>query len=196
MAWLLDPGLIAQTNPPAPRAYRTTVQPHWFAQDTKFWYRNDLKDSAREFVLVDAAKGTRQPAFDHARVATELSKLAGTNVTATTLPIDGLKSNDDATQIELVGRGKSWLLELPGHTLKPGSTNQVVADTAPVPTPARGNRRGNATPEAASTPSPDAKWEAFVKEHNLWLCAMAVFASVRFFHSRGESSLPRLTRDK
>ena len=29
-----------------------------------------------------------------------------------------------------------------------------------------------------------------------WLCEMAVFASVRFFHSRGESSLPRLTRDK
>src|SRR5947208_16505896 len=54
--------------PPA-RVYKDRVEPHWFAGDTRFWYRNDLPRGRREFVLVDAAKGTREPAFDRERLA-------------------------------------------------------------------------------------------------------------------------------
>ena len=53
------------------------MQPHWMAGDDQFWYRNDLADGAREFILVDAVKGTRQPAFDHARLAEALGKSLG-----------------------------------------------------------------------------------------------------------------------
>ena len=38
---------------------------------------NDGRDGARTFVLVDAAKGTRRPAFDHARLAEALGRDAG-----------------------------------------------------------------------------------------------------------------------
>src|SRR4051812_9378313 len=62
-------------QPPAPgRVYRDRVTPNWFAAGTKFWYRNDLKAGTKEFVLVDAAKGTRGPAFDHVKLAASLSK--------------------------------------------------------------------------------------------------------------------------
>ncbi|MDB5294107.1 MAG: dap4 3, partial [Phycisphaerales bacterium] len=52
-----------------PRVYRDRVEPNWLPGGTRFWYRNDLRGGAREFVLVDAAAGTRAPAFDHAKAA-------------------------------------------------------------------------------------------------------------------------------
>src|SRR5690348_9664122 len=51
------------------KVFKSEVRPHWSADGDRFWYRNDLKDGAREFVLVDAVEGRRRPAFDHARLA-------------------------------------------------------------------------------------------------------------------------------
>ena len=31
------------------RAYKTSIMPHWFADNTRFWYRNNLRSGAREF---------------------------------------------------------------------------------------------------------------------------------------------------
>src|SRR5580765_5836124 len=49
--------------------YKARVTPHWFANDTRFWYRNDLRGGAKEFIVVDAKKGTREPAFNQAKLA-------------------------------------------------------------------------------------------------------------------------------
>src|SRR5688572_12117064 len=57
--------------------YKARVNAHWFDDGKRFWYRNDLRDKKREFVLVDAEAGTRRPAFDHQRLAAALSKAAG-----------------------------------------------------------------------------------------------------------------------
>src|ERR1700750_1235272 len=45
--------------------------PNWLPGD-KFWYRK-LTAQGSEFILVDAAKGTRSAAFDQQRLATLLS---------------------------------------------------------------------------------------------------------------------------
>ncbi|MCH8218744.1 MAG: hypothetical protein IH892_18455, partial [Planctomycetes bacterium] len=37
--------------------YKTTLRPHWFADNTRFWYRNDLSEGAREFILVETEQG-------------------------------------------------------------------------------------------------------------------------------------------
>ncbi len=42
------------------KVFKSTLTPHWFADNTRFWYRNDLKDGAKEFIVVDAARGTRR----------------------------------------------------------------------------------------------------------------------------------------
>ena len=58
--------------------------PTWI--DTgRFWYRKSVK-GGNEFVMVDAATGTKRPPFDHARLATALSSLTGGSYTALTLP--------------------------------------------------------------------------------------------------------------
>ncbi|HUS36697.1 MAG TPA: DPP IV N-terminal domain-containing protein, partial [Verrucomicrobiae bacterium] len=43
-----------------PRLYKDRITPHWFADNTKFWYRNDLPGGQREFIVIDAATGARE----------------------------------------------------------------------------------------------------------------------------------------
>ena len=68
------------------------IAPHWFDRDNRFWYRNDLPGGVREFILVDAERGTRVPAFDHQKLAAALSKAAGGQVyKADHLPFDEIE---------------------------------------------------------------------------------------------------------
>src|SRR5262245_35356165 len=41
--------------------YKATITPHWFQNNTRFWYRNDLAGGNREFILVETEAGSRQP---------------------------------------------------------------------------------------------------------------------------------------
>lgn len=43
-----------------PRVYKDRITPHWFANNTKFWYRNDLAGGKSEFIVIDAATGGRE----------------------------------------------------------------------------------------------------------------------------------------
>ncbi|MFM7038854.1 MAG: prolyl oligopeptidase family serine peptidase [Planctomycetaceae bacterium] len=73
------------------RVYRDRVVPHWDTSGTQFWYRNDLPGESREFVLVNATRGTREPAFNHALAATEFSKLLERPIDAQRIPIQELQ---------------------------------------------------------------------------------------------------------
>ena len=85
------------------RVFKDRVTPHWFANNTRFWYRNDLQDGAKEFVLVDAERGVRGPAFNHETVAL---KMGGTDPTK--LPFSELQFSDDGSTVMLIGSEKSW----------------------------------------------------------------------------------------
>ena len=98
---------------------RDRVEPAWFDHNTRFWYRMDLFDSRQEFVLVDAAKGTRQPAFDHARVAAALTRLTGKDVAADRLPIDALDFETVPGAILLQGIGQVWHLDPETYVITP-----------------------------------------------------------------------------
>ena len=73
------------------RVYRDRVEPHWNAEGTRFWYRNDLPQNGRQFILVDAESGVRTDAFDHAKVAAAFSELLHRDVQQAQLPIDSLE---------------------------------------------------------------------------------------------------------
>jgi hypothetical protein len=58
-----------------PLMFGSDVRPTWLS-DERFWYRKTTT-AGSEFVLVDPATGTRQPAFDHAKLAWSLSVATG-----------------------------------------------------------------------------------------------------------------------
>ncbi len=66
------------------------VAPQWIDNGPRFWYRSDLGDGKRLFVLVEPdAKVKKRPAFDHARLAAGIAALTGKRALAPDrLPIE------------------------------------------------------------------------------------------------------------
>ncbi len=95
--------------------YKSTITPHWFQNDTWFWYRNDLRGGAKEFILVDAEKGTRKPAFDHAKLAAALSKAAGEEFKADRLPFSDIEFIDEGKAIKFDAATKTWKCNLTSY---------------------------------------------------------------------------------
>ncbi len=57
----------------------------WIGDSDRFWYSKSVPGGT-EFVLVDAAVGTKKPAFDHDRLAAAISAASGGKYTGLTLP--------------------------------------------------------------------------------------------------------------
>src|SRR6267154_1765973 len=71
-----------------PLVLRSGVRPAWLdpaGKDDRFWYRVTT-EKGTEFLLIDPASGTRQPAFNHAKVAAALSAASGTAYDVSKLP--------------------------------------------------------------------------------------------------------------
>ncbi len=123
-------------------------RPTWLSGD-RFWYRN-LTTQGSEFILVQAAKGTRTPAFDHQKLAESLSALTGKTYTASMLPFQEFAYSPDEKFITFSAAGKSWKCDLKSY--------QITAGEAPK---SRADRN--------ETLSPDGKKAVFIKDYNLWL---------------------------
>lgn len=95
--------------------YRSRITPHWFTNDTRFWYRNDLRGGAKEFILVNADKEIREPAFDHVKLAAALSKAAGQEFKADKLPFSEIEFVDDAKAIKFAVAEKTWKCDLTSY---------------------------------------------------------------------------------
>ena len=53
------------------KVFRDRIRLKWFADDRGGWYRVDLGDGKREFVLVDVGRRKRRAAFDHEDLAVD-----------------------------------------------------------------------------------------------------------------------------
>ncbi|MCU0714957.1 MAG: prolyl oligopeptidase family serine peptidase [Pirellula sp.] len=127
------------------RVYKQRVSPNWIGSSDQFWYRNDLPNGQREFILVDPQKGTRLFAFDHAAVAKAMGDIAS----ASKLPIERLEFNETDHTVLLIGPrgGKSYRWN--------PDTSELTESPLPVAvqegTAGNGNRpRGRATGQDSS----------------------------------------------
>jgi dipeptidyl-peptidase 4 len=84
--------------------FKTQVKANWFAENSRFWYRNELPNNEREFILVDAEKGTRGPAFDHAKLAAGLQKAGLKNIAPEKLPIEALEIRGENLLLRVNGK--------------------------------------------------------------------------------------------
>lgn len=153
------------------RVFKARVRPHWLADNSRFWYRNNLPDEAREFVLVDAVEGNRQPAFDHAKLAQSLSEATGEQHRATHLPMEELTFDPSGDAIWFRAADKEWKCDLKTYAL-----TEEKGPKPPSPDPDGGprsgrGRRGRRGSGPGSEQSPDGKWTVFIKDHNLYLRA-------------------------
>jgi len=143
-----------------PLVLHGAVRANWLADD-RFWYRNTTAEGS-EFVMVDAAKGTRAPAFDHAKVATALTTATGANFDAHHLPFMEFEFSEDGQSISFNVRNRRWTCDLSAGKCT-GDSNRD-----------RGGRGGRGGAGARNEVlSPDHRSAAFIRDYNLWIREVA-----------------------
>jgi dipeptidyl aminopeptidase/acylaminoacyl peptidase len=150
--------------------YKTRITPHWFAGDTRFWYRNELSGDTSEFILVHTGKGTRQKAFNHIKLAEAISKATNDKYTADKLPFDYIEFIDDDRTILFNAVEKTWKCNLDTYEVSPSETTMTVTEEEPL----RGRRRNPGRSrfsgdEDHPIASPDEKWNAYTKDNNVFV---------------------------
>jgi dipeptidyl aminopeptidase/acylaminoacyl peptidase len=146
------------------KVFKARVEPHWFDGNNRFWYRNDLAGGLHEFVLVDAVRGTREPAFDHARLAAALAKATAREVAADRLPFDRLTPLGDGRVLQFRAADLWWKYDRASGLL----AETVVPEPEPAPAPPAPRARREPRPPGGDR-SPDGRWQALVRDHNVRL---------------------------
>jgi len=154
------------------------VTPSWLP-DNRFWYRT----SSGEFILVNPARKTRAPAFDHARVAAALSAAVKRPIDAHLLPFTTIAFTRDYRSIMVADSGKEWSCDVKGTRctmLATGTIPELSQGDAAGGRGGRGGRggggggRGGASGPMSSdgkplTISPDGTKGVFIRDWNLWV---------------------------
>ncbi len=172
-----DPWFAPQDAPQARRAQgsgprlvdKDQIRPHWFAGNARFWYLNDLAGEAREFIVVDAPRGLRARHSITRGWPPRSTKALGRAVAAKRLPFDLIAFGDDGKTLRFKIDDTVWKCDLSSYECTRGA-----AGDAPVEAPASPRRRSRFSGEAGDAGaearhSPDGKWMAFVKDHNVML---------------------------
>ncbi len=171
------------------RVFKAQIAPHWLPDNTHFWYRNDLRDDQREFILVDAEHGTRAPAFDHKELAKALSAATQSTYTAGHLPFDSIELPGKPSEVvQFSADGYVWNCDLKSYAClrTKETTRSKPAELIPPPKmdvlelddpdernpdtesdllvrqrqPGRGGR---------DSKSPDGKWTTIIRDSNVFL---------------------------
>ncbi|HKL67133.1 MAG TPA: DPP IV N-terminal domain-containing protein, partial [Bacteroidales bacterium] len=128
-------------------AYGVSIYPHWINND-HFWYTNSIKEGT-EYVLVNAAEGTRKRAFDHDKLAALLSDEMEEEVGAFKLPFRYIRFSKDMQSVSLNAGGNEYIYNINENTLQQDNSEDHTVRNAVV--------------------SPDGNKAAFIKDYNLWV---------------------------
>lgn len=143
----------------------TVSGPHWLGNGDRFWISVDRGAGRTEHALIETATGARQPLFDAEALAAALAAATGRAIDAGRLRLERLAVGDDlGLHFSIGDRGFRW------------SANGDLTPTAPPAAAERGRRgwrqdrglRDNVR-ERRGARSPDGKFEAFVRDHDVWV---------------------------
>lgn len=139
--------------------YSPAVNASWIGESSEFWYLNHER-GGDIYYLVDARNGKKRKAFDQEKLARVLSRESRKETTSAALGLTNVAFMDDKSGISFVYNGMRWEYLFKKNELKKLGEREVE--------PARywGKRtQRNNEPVV----SPDKQWEAFIKDHNLYI---------------------------
>jgi len=130
----------------ANKVFKDRVTAHWFKDNKRFWYRNDLPEDKREFIFVDTNKGIRQPAFDHDRLAASLSKAVNQEIDTEKLAIDHLMFDETGSSITFTYNNSWWKCDLKSYKIEATSRDErATSSLEPLRRPRSSMRTGEET---------------------------------------------------
>ena len=155
------------------RIYKDRINPQWANDNSHFWYRNTLAGGTSEYILVDLVEGTRMPAFNQELLAAAINTSGVAKMQAGKLSLNQLQFELKKNLVYFrIGnqhlrwhRAKNQLDKIDATSL-PKIKSRNKDDQPEQSKPANRDIR----PYRPSRHiSPDEKWKAFIKDHNLYI---------------------------
>jgi dipeptidyl aminopeptidase/acylaminoacyl peptidase len=141
--------------------YNQVNSVNWIDSTSVFWYSVKTREGAA-YTMVDAAKATRKPAFDVAKLVEQLNKQPGVKAIAKSLQLQKLKFDMKANKFQFLFDKKYFTCNLKSYALVKDS---VAKPTGPNPYWNEGFDELSNKPVT----SPDSAWVAFVKNYNVYV---------------------------
>ncbi len=126
-----------------------SVNATWI-NDHSFWY-STKENGVTSYILVDAEKGTKKPAYDLSKLTAAVNKLTGSTYKENELALIGFEIMPDAKSAGFKIAGKQYKYDL-------ATGNLSAWQKAEAKRVSRDN-----------TISPDGKWMAYIDKFNLWV---------------------------
>lgn len=136
----------------------------WIQGTNSYWYRR-VTGEGQEILRVDASAAKREPAFDHERLAGAFNTAAEATYSAMSLP-------PDMANLVFLEREKAIQFNLRGGRWRCSTSEYKCERTGSAPAFDLYSNFSESRPSPAPVPprvSPDGKWEAFVRNYNLYV---------------------------
>ncbi|MEA1887989.1 MAG: DPP IV N-terminal domain-containing protein [Bacteroidota bacterium] len=140
-----------------------SVRPSWAGETNVFTYENQTP-TGTEYIMVNPVKKSKKEAFNTEKLAKEMSELSDSTIDPNNLPINRVTFNEDLKSFTFIWNNVEWTCKLPSYKLESGERQ-------------RDRRRGRrdwawgSRDELSNdpVPSPDEKWEASIKNYNVYV---------------------------
>jgi len=133
-----------------------SIEPHWMADGSSFWYAEGAPANTIIW-KVDPRANTKTPLFDSARLRKELTSLLENEPPYQGLPFDKFTFVDEGEQtVKFTVEEKEFILRLDTYRMSRAPT---VSE----------EEKSRLAPKPGEIRSPDGRWFASIKEHNVWL---------------------------
>lgn len=141
--------------------YHQISNVNWVDSTSTFWYQIKTR-SGIEYLLVDAAKKTRKPAFNTEKLVNELNKQPGIKTSAKSVNLQDLKIDTKKNSIHFVFKKAYWTCRLKNY--------ELVKDSL-VKEEKNDHHWGEKFDELGNKPvnSPDSLWIAFIRDYNVYI---------------------------
>lgn len=141
------------------KVYYSNVRPSWIGGSHAFWYIRHSPEGDC-YVRVDADRKSRKPLFDHARLANAIQRATGRETRPEALPLG---------YAHLSRQGDTLRFVLNGHWWNYAIRKNVLSDAGPIPPrgPERHWMEMDDEKEFGPVTSPDGRYEAFIRNHNV-----------------------------
>jgi dipeptidyl-peptidase-4 len=113
------------------KVFRTEVAPQWLPSGDHLWYRVGTGPQTHEFVFVDLKQRVRAPAFDHAKVAKQLSEITKKEFSEKSLPLEILQFSDDNLQLWVKCDGRTWQIDRHDSSIQPSEAPETESASQP-----------------------------------------------------------------
>ncbi len=145
-----------------------SIQPHWMADGSSFWFAEGAPANTVIW-KVDPDANTKTPLFDTRRLRESLTPLLGREPPHQGLPFDGFTFVDGERAVEFSVEAVDFILQLDTYEINRVPARSAAGKSRFVPRIARKANWGGAEIDVMEVLSPDRRWFAGLRDHDLWL---------------------------